>query len=59
MSVEQAHTHLASLLPPDSYYAAHLNLIRLGREVCQARQPRCSTCPVNRWCDYYSAAILV
>jgi endonuclease-3 len=59
MSVEQAHTHLASLLPPDSYYAAHLNLIRLGREVCQARQPRCSACPVNRWCDYYSAAILV
>jgi len=56
MSVEQSHTHLAALLPPDSYYAAHLNLIRLGREVCQARQPRCSTCPVNKHCDYYAAA---
>jgi endonuclease-3 len=58
MNVEQSHTFLAGLLPPDSYYAAHLNLIRLGREVCQARQPRCSACPVNSLCDYYSAAKL-
>ena len=37
MTVEQAHGHLASLLPREAYYAAHLNLIRLGREVCHAR----------------------
>ena len=52
MSVEKAHAHLESLLPPESYYAAHLNLIRLGREVCQARKPRCYTCPVVRLCNY-------
>jgi endonuclease-3 len=52
MSVEQAHAHLEALFPPETYYAAHLNLIRLGREVCQARRPRCSICPVRGLCAY-------
>jgi endonuclease-3 len=53
MNPEQAHAHLATLLSPDSYYAAHLNLIRLGREICQARRPRCPLCPLTDLCDYY------
>lgn len=52
MSVEQAHVHLASLFLPDMYYAAHLNLIRLGREVCQARQPNCPACPLQDLCPW-------
>jgi endonuclease-3 len=52
MSVEQAHEFLEGLLPPQAYYAAHLNLIRLGREVCKARKPDCPRCPVRAWCDY-------
>ncbi len=55
MSVEQAHIHLAQLLPPQTYYAAHLNLIRLGREVCAARRPNCPACPLTNLCDYYTA----
>ena len=39
MNVEQAHPHLESIFPPETYYAAHLNIIRLGREVCNARKP--------------------
>ena len=52
MSVEQAHPYLEKLLPPGTYYAAHLNLIRLGREVCMARKPNCPVCPVRDLCDY-------
>jgi endonuclease-3 len=52
MSVEQAHPHLENLLPPDAYYPAHLNLIRLGREICQARRPNCSACPLQDMCDF-------
>ena len=52
MTVEQAHTHLESLFPPETYYAAHLNIIRLGREICQARRPRCEVCPIINLCDY-------
>ena len=52
MTVEQAHPHLESLFPPETYYAAHLNLIRLGREVCHARKPACPQCPIGKVCEY-------
>ncbi len=52
MTVEQAHPHLESVFPPETYYAAHLNLIRLGREVCGARKPDCPQCPIRELCDY-------
>jgi len=52
MTVEQAHPHLEALFPPKTYYAAHLNLIRLGREVCHARKPDCPKCPIRKLCDY-------
>ena len=52
MTVEQAHPHLESVFPPETYYAAHLNLIRLGREVCHARKPNCPKCPIIKLCDY-------
>lgn len=52
MTVEQAHPHLESVFPPETYYAAHLNLIRLGREVCGARKPNCPSCPIQKLCRY-------
>ncbi len=52
MMLEQAHPHLESLFPPEAYYAAHLNLIRLGREICHPGVPSCWTCPVRSLCDY-------
>jgi len=51
MTVEQAHPHLEALFPPETYYAAHLNLIRLGREICHARKPDCPNCPIQKLCD--------
>ena len=52
MTVEKAHPYLESIFPPETYYAAHLNIIRLGREVCAARKPNCPICPVQELCDY-------
>ena len=52
MTVEQAHPYLESIFPPETYYAAHLNLIRLGREICNARKPKCPQCPIIKLCDY-------
>ena len=52
MTVEQAHPHLESVFPPETYYAAHLNIIRLGRELCAARKPNCPVCPVRKLCEY-------
>lgn len=55
LSVEAAHRVLEQLVPAELYYAFHLNVIRHGREVCQARRPRCSACPLQACCDYYAA----
>ena len=52
MTVEQAHPHLEGLFPPETYYAAHLNIIRLGREICTARKAMCEKCPIRKLCDY-------
>jgi len=53
MPADQAHPYLAGLFPPETYYAAHLNLIRLGREICQARQPRHAACLLKDLCAFY------
>jgi endonuclease-3 len=55
MNAEQAHEHLANLFPEDGYGPAHLNLIRLGREICHPRNPDCPHCPINDLCDYYQS----
>lgn len=56
-SREKAHDLLETMMPPETYYAFHLNLIRLGREVCQARQPRCELCVLRDLCDYYRSVV--
>ena len=38
---------------PDTFYAFHLNLIKHGREICVARNPRCGDCFLQEECDYY------
>ncbi len=50
MSAEQAHEWLAGLFPPETYGPAHLNIIRLGREICTARRPFCERCPLVLLC---------
>lgn len=52
VSVEDAHPYLEGLFPPETYYAAHLNIIHLGREICHARKPDCAHCPLLNQCDY-------
>ena len=52
ISVEDAHPYLERIFPPSTYYAAHLNIIRLGREICHARKPDCAGCPLRLSCDF-------
>ncbi len=55
-TADQAHGLLEALVPPDWYYAFHLNVIKHGREVCKAQRPRCEICPLTQWCNYYQAS---
>jgi len=42
---------LEAALPPRDYFAFHVNLIRLGREICKAPRPRCPVCPLQARCS--------
>jgi endonuclease-3 len=55
ITVEEAHPYLEALFPPETYSAAHLNIIRLGREICAARKPDCPACPLREICRYGQA----
>lgn len=57
MNAETAHAFLADLGPEETYYPIHINLIRHGREICQARRPLCHICPLRDWCDYYRVVV--
>lgn len=52
LSVEKTHAYLEERIPEEAYYDLHLNLIRLGREVCGARRWHCYHCPVLDLCNF-------
>ena len=54
LSAEAAHEALEAQLPKDAddVYSFHMLMIRHGREVCVARQPRCSRCGLSPICEY-------
>ena len=52
LSVEKAHLFLEERIPEDFFYDLHLNIIRLGREVCSARKWYCDRCPLVDLCAF-------
>jgi endonuclease-3 len=50
ISAEAAHDLLAPAVPRGRALDLHLNLIRLGREVCRPRRPDCGSCPLAAEC---------
>jgi endonuclease-3 len=52
LNVEKTHVYLEDCIPEDAYYDLHLNLIRLGREVCGARKWHCYRCPIEDLCAF-------
>ena len=54
LSAEDAHEALEGQLPKDAddVYSFHMLMIRHGREVCVARQPRCIRCGLIAMCEY-------
>ena len=51
-SFEEAHDTLLALTDPADVYELHVNLIRHGRRICTARNPRCKECPLLSLCPY-------
>ncbi|MDI3280090.1 MAG: endonuclease III [Bacillota bacterium] len=53
---ERTQEDLEALVPPEERVVAHHRFIALGRELCTARRPRCSACPLADLCP--SAGLL-
>lgn len=53
-SPEKTTDFLEGELDPRQYYAFHVNLIRLGREICRAPRPPCEICPLRQRCAFNS-----
>jgi endonuclease-3 len=49
-SPEATADALEAALDSRDYYAFHVNVIRLGREICKAPRPRCEVCPLRDRC---------
>lgn len=49
-SVEQAHSALESLVPPEDIYQFHVLMIEHGRRVCKAQRPRREMCALRPLC---------
>ncbi|HDL86722.1 MAG TPA: endonuclease III [Candidatus Acetothermia bacterium] len=49
---DDPHGRMNELLPPDPALMRrlHLQLIRLGREICHPRNPDCQSCPLSKLC---------
>ena len=45
---------LCALYPPEEWHKLHLRLIHFGRYQCTTKKPRCETCPLTAFCQYYT-----
>ncbi len=50
---ESAQRDLERVIPSGCIYSMNHNLIKHGREVCLARNPKCSMCFLRDLCSYY------
>jgi endonuclease-3 len=51
-SDDQSHERMEKLVPPGKNYSLHVNLIRLGRQICHPQNPKCGKCPLIEQCNY-------
>lgn len=53
VSREKAHDLLEQIMPRDCIPSLNKNLVRHGREICHAQNPKCDECFLKKMCDYY------
>ncbi len=53
VSREKAHTLLEQIIPSSCIPSLNKNLVRHGREVCRAQNPKCDDCFLSHLCKFY------
>lgn len=49
---QKAHDAIEPLIPEGERYAAHIVMVKHGREICHARNPQCDACPLLEICSF-------
>ena len=49
-SADKTFTTLNPLIPKGKSFSFHINLLRLGRQICRSRTPCCDICPLKKIC---------
>ena len=57
VSPARAHQLLGELVPAETIYQFHLNMLAHGRGVCRAQRPRCHECVLREGCVHGKGAI--
>ncbi len=52
LASDRAHSKMREAIPDDQHYTAHVVMVRHGREVCHAREPKCTSCPLLDICQH-------
>ena len=53
-NVLETEKQLMDILPKDMWSLSHHLLIWHGRNICEARKPKCEICPITEKCDYFN-----
>ncbi len=56
-NVEKTEEQLQKAIPRENWTAAHHWLIYHGRQICDARKPKCEICPLSHLCEYRQTAL--
>jgi endonuclease-3 len=56
-NVEKTEEQLQKAIPRENWTAAHHWLIYHGRQICDARKPKCELCPLSHLCEYRQASL--
>ena len=57
LDITKTHAYMEQIADPADYGTLHLNLIDLGREICQARKPKGPICPIRHLCQYENKTV--
>ena len=57
LDITKTHANMEKIADPADYGTLHLNLIDLGREICQARKPKGPICPIRHLCQYENKTV--
>lgn len=50
---EKVEQDILKLIPKEYYKDVNHLLVWHGRKICNARKPKCSECPIRKYCRYY------